>query len=250
MLVMQGIGLVFTIVAFAAALSELDGRYGTEIATVLVVGIVGGTLIRWLVHEGKVAIVLVLLVVAEVVLLQKCPSPWSGLWPVLVPGSAIGVLVGAAIRTGVRQSRPKPRDVWVVNGIEDPRSDSAKAKALDALPSWDAGDSGAFRVQRNDAEFTAVGSSQTGFIVHSTTNSRDEHEWRMLGTDDADVVEIRLLSGPAFAPRGVLSDLATTRKALLGFFHHRGPDPQLPWSVGEDVRTYRFDQMPHHMDKG
>lgn len=216
-----------------------------KFATVLIAGILGGSLVRGLARENRVAIVLVLLVIAETILLKQGPQPWPGLWPLLVPGNAIGVLVGAAIRTGVRQSRPKPRDVWVVNGIEDPRSDSAKAKALDALSSWDAGDSGAFRVQRNDAEFTAVGSSKTGFIVHSSTNSRDEGEWRMLGADDADDVEIRLLSGPAYAPRGVLSNLETTRKALLGFFHHRGPDPELPWTSGEDVRTYRFSKSSH-----
>lgn len=134
-----GIGLIFTIVVFLAVRSELDGRYGTEVATVLIAGILGGSLVRRLARENRVAIVLVLLVIAETILLKQGPQPWPGLWPILVPGNAIGVLVGAAIRTGVRQSRPKPRDVWVVNGIGDPRSDSAKAKALDALSSWDAG---------------------------------------------------------------------------------------------------------------
>lgn len=65
----------------------------------------------------------------------------------------------------------------------------------------------------------------------------------MLGADDADVIEIRLLPGPAYAPRRILTDLEATRKALLGFFHHRGPDPDIPWTSGEDVRTYKFGHM-------
>ena len=242
-LALVGAALICGLLVVWAVYSELDDSYGREIVLVLFAGIFGGVLLRLVVRKNALTIFFVILVVAEAVILQQCPKPWSGLWPLLIPGNGMGVMVGIAVRQALLASRPKPRDAWVVNGIEDPRSDSAKAKALDALSSWDAGDSGAFPVQRNDAEFTAVGNPETGFIVHCTTNSRDEREWRMLGADDADVVEIRLLSGPAYAPKGVLSEVAATRKALLGFFHHRGPDPELPWSVGEDVRTFRFSQM-------
>ncbi|UWX97485.1 hypothetical protein N2K95_01970 [Arthrobacter zhaoxinii] len=242
-LALLGLALICGLLVSWAVYSGLDHSYGFEIISVLTIGILGGALLRGFAQGNRLTIVFYSLVAAEAVLLYQCPQPWFGLWPVLIPGNAMGFMVGRAARLVVLASKPKPRDVWAVNGIEDPRSDSAKAKAMDALSSWDAGESGTFRVQRDDAEFTAVGNPETGFIVHCTPDRQDEGKWRMLGADDADVVEIRLLSGPAYAPRGVLTDLAATSKALLGFFHHRGPDPELSWSEGEDVRTYRFGQM-------
>lgn len=242
-LAMLGIALLAGVVIFWSVNSELDGSYGMETATVLIAGILGGCLIRSFVHESKVTYVFAVLVIIEAILLNQAPLPWSGLWLLLIPGNAIGLMAGAGVQRVVVTSKPQPLDVWVVNGEETPRTDTAKAKSLAALTSWDAGDTGRFYVQRNHGVFEAVGNPAAGFIVHCTPNSEEEAEWRLLGNDNGEeVIEIRLLSGPAYAPKGVLTDLESTHEALLGFFHYRGPDPRLPWTSGEDVRTYRFGQ--------
>ncbi|MBP3044734.1 hypothetical protein KKR91_01910 [Arthrobacter jiangjiafuii] len=244
-LAMLGVAAISGAVIFWVIYSELDGSHGIEIAALMLAGILGGGLIRGFVREKRVTLVFVILVAAEVVLLSQAPQPWSGMWLLLVPSNGMGLMVGTAAHRLILASKPKPRDVWNLNGVEIPSTAIAKEKSVSALYSWDEGDSGRFYVQRNGGVFEAVGNPVTGFIVHCTPNSEDEGEWRILGADDANVVEIRLLSGPAYAPKGILTDLEGTRKALLGFFHHRGPDPELPWTSGEDVRTYRFSQSSH-----
>jgi hypothetical protein len=151
-------------------------------------------------------------------------------------------MVGNIVRLALSDSsRGVLRDVWVINGAEDLQTDSAKATSLAALSSWDSAEAGRFFVERNEALFEAMGSPVTGFIVHCTANFQDEGEWRVLGlVDMKDQTEIRLLSGPAHVPSGLVVDLETACRALLGFYHHRGPDPELTWTSGEDVLDLRF----------
>lgn len=234
--------LAFAVALFFSALSLVGGSYGVEIAALVVLGLVGGGLARGMVRENLVAVVFIALVVAECALLSQLPEPWSRLWPVLIPANAIGVMAGSIIRDGLRELRPRVlRDVWVVNGVEVPATDSARATALAALSSWDSATSGRFFVERNDGLFEAMGSPGTGFIVHCAANFLDESQWRVLGSiAGREEAEIRIPSGPAYAPAGVVVDLETARAALRGFFHHSGPDPELTWTSGDDVLDLKF----------
>lgn len=99
---------------------------------------------------------------------------------------------------------------------------------------------GRFFVERNEALFEAMGSPETGFIVHCAANFQDESEWRVLGSISEEETQSRLPSGPAHVPGGLVADLETAGRALFGFFHHRGPDPELAWTSGEDVLDLRF----------
>lgn len=238
---MLGIALAFAIGIFWSVVSALEGSYGTEVFVVMVIGALGGALNRIFVPENRVTPLFLALVVAEGVVLSQFPLPWSGLWMVLIPANAVGVMAGGAIRGGIADARPRPKDVWIVNGVEEKQKVRAQSMALDALASWDSAKSGRFFVERNDGLFEAVGNPTAGFIVHCAAAFQDESAWRILGsTAGQGESEIRLPSGPAHTPTGVVTDLQATSAALRGFFHHRGPDPELPWSAGEDVLDLRF----------
>lgn len=233
---------IFAAGIFFSTFSLTGGSNGFEIGILLAAAILGGGLIRGLVRESWVTIILVLTVVAVGFLLSQFPAPWSKLWPVVVPASAIGVMVGNIIRLGLLHSKQRtPRDVWVVNGVEVPPTETAKATSLAALSSWDSAEAGRFFVGRSDRLFEAMGSPATGFIVHCTANSQDESAWRVLGSMEGKAEsEIFIPTGPAFAPSGVVVDLDTASSALRGFFHHRGPDPELSWSSGDTVLDLKF----------
>jgi hypothetical protein len=234
--------LVFAIGSFFSVFSLNNGSNGVEIVTLVVLGLAGGGLVRGLVRENLVAVVFIVLVVGECALLSQFSEPWSNLWPVLIPANAIGVMVGNVVRQGLLESRPRVlRDLWVINGVEDPRTESAKAVSLAALSSWDSAKSGRFFVERNEGLFEAMGNPATGFIVHCAAKFQEESEWRILGSiEGRDETEIRIPSGPAYAPSGVVVDLETAKAALLGFFHYRGPDPGLKWTSGEQVLDLKF----------
>jgi hypothetical protein len=237
---MLGIALAFAIGIIWVALTELQGSYSAEILTIMIIGIVGGGLIRTFIREDRVTYAFLALVVAEGIALFQLPLPWSGLWMLLIPANAIGVMAGGAIRDGIADAKPRPKDVWIVNGTEEKLKERAQRMALEALASWDSAKSGRFFVERNDGLFEAVGNPTTGFIVHCSASFRDNDEWQVLGSIDQSEAAIQLSSGPAHAPAGVVTDLETTGMALRGFFHYRGPDPKLTWSSGEDVMDLRF----------
>ena len=236
------LALVFAIGIFFSTFSLHNGSNGVEIAALLVLGLAGGGLIRGLVRENLVTVVFIVLLVGECVLLSQLSGPWSKLWPVLIPANAIGVMVGNVVRLGLLESRPRiSRDVWVINGAEEPRTESARAVSLDALSSWDSATSGSFRVERNEGWFEAMGNPATGFIVHCAARLQEESGWRILGSlEGGDETEIRIPSGPVYAPGGVVVDLETAQAALQGFFHYRGPDPKLEWASGEQVLDLKF----------
>ncbi|TFC52691.1 MULTISPECIES: hypothetical protein [unclassified Cryobacterium] len=96
-------------------------------------------------------------------------------------------------------------------------------------------------MERNEGLFEAMGSPATGFIVHCVANFREEREWRMLGSVDGnEETEIRIPSGAAHAPSGAVVDLETAGRALRGFFHYRGPDPELAWTSGDAELDLKF----------
>jgi hypothetical protein len=237
---MLGGALAFAIGIFWVALTELQGHYAAEIATIMVVGVIGGGLDRIFIREKFVTYVFLALVIVEGVLLSQFPLPWSGLWMLLIPANAIGVMAGDAVRIAIAESKPAPKDVWIINGAEEKLKDRAQSMALEALASWDSAKSGRFYVERNEGLFEAVGNPATGFIVHCSASFRDTDEWQILGSMDQSESVIQLSSGPAHAPSGVVTDLENTGIALRGFFHYRGPDPKLPWTSGEDVMDLRF----------
>ncbi|MHA7263955.1 hypothetical protein ACX80W_12215 [Arthrobacter sp. TMN-37] len=234
--------LVFAVAIFFSVFSLSNGSHGLEIAALLVLGLVGGGLARGLFRENLVMAVFIVLIVGECALFSQLSGPWSSLWPVLIPANAIGVMVGNVVRLGYLESRPRAlRDVWVVNGVEEPRTDSAKAVSTAVLSAWDSAHAGRFYVERNEGLFEAMGSAATGFIVHCAAKSQEESAWQILGSlGGRGETEIRIPSGPAFAPSGVVVDLETAKEALLGFFHHRGPDPGLEWTSGEEVLDLKF----------
>ena len=227
---------------FFSTLSLATGAHGLEIGLLLAAGILVGGLVRGLVRARWVTTILVLTVAVEGVLLSQSAAPWSSLWPVLVPATAIGVMVGNLIRLAALDSKRKViRDVWVANGVEVPLTDRAKSASTASLSSWDSAVSGRFYVQRNAGLFEAMGSPATGFIVHCAANLREEKEWRMLGSvDGQEATEIRIPSGAAHAPSGAVVDLETAGRALLGFFHYRGPDPELAWTSGDAALDLKF----------
>lgn len=238
----MALALAFALGVFVTTFSLTNGSDGVEIVALVVLGLAGGGLVRGLVRENLVAVFFIVLVVGECVLLSQFSEPWSRLWPVLIPANAIGIMVGNIIRLGLSDSNRRVlRDVWVINGAEDPRTDSAKATSLAALSSWDSVKAGRFFVERNEALFEAMGSPVTGFIVHCTANFQDENQWRILGViEGGDETEIRIPSGPAYAPSGVVVDLETAKAALQGFFHYRGPAPKLKWTSGDQVLDLKF----------
>lgn len=236
------LALVFAIGVFFAVFSLNSGSNAVEIVALIILGLAGGGTVRALVRENLVAVVFIVMVVGECALLSQLSEPWSSLWPVLIPANAIGVMVGNVVRQGLLENRQRVlRDVWIINGAEEQRTDTAKTKSLATLSAWDSAKSGRFVVERNDGLFQAMGNPVTGFIVHCVANSQEEGEWRMLGSvKGKDVTQIRIPSGPAYAPSGVVVDLETAKAALLGFFHYRGPDPELTWTSGEQVLDLKF----------
>ena len=230
--------LLLVVALFALPLFQTGGSYSAEIVTVVVVGLVGGGLVRAVIRESWVTVTFVLVVAAEVFLTAQLPSPWSVLAPVLLPANAVGVMVGSYVRLWILERRHKARaqrDVWVVNGTEEPRTDTARTTSLAALAAWDSARDGAFIVERNDGWFEAMGSPVTGFIVHCAANFREESEWRVLGAIGKEEAEIRIPGGRAYAPSEVVVNLETASAALRGFFHYRGPDPEFTWTSGEQV---------------
>lgn len=227
---------------FFSTFSLTAGAHGLEIGVLLAAGILMGGVVRGLVIEHRVTTILVLVVAVGGVLLSHSTAPWSSLWPVLVPATAIGVMVGNVIRLAALDSKRKViRDVWVVNGVEVPLTDRAKSASTASLSSWDSAGAGRFYVQRNMGLFEAMGSPATGFIVHCAANFGEEKEWRMLGSvDGKEETEIRIPSGAAHAPSGAVVDLETAGRALRGFFHYRGPDPELAWTSGDVALDLRF----------
>ena len=203
-------------------------------------------LIRGFVREKKVTHLFVALVIAEAILLNQAPVPWSGLCPVLIPGNAMGLIVGVGIRRVRLASKPQPRDVWVVNGEGTPRTDTAKAKSLAALTSWEAGDRGRFFVQRNNGVFEAVGTPATGFIVHCTPASEDEAEYACW---EAITGRRSSRSGCCPAPhvprKGSSQIWTAPMRRCWASFIAAAPTPRLPWTSGEDVRTNRFGHTTH-----
>jgi CHASE2 domain-containing sensor protein len=114
--------LAFAAGIFFTTFSLTSGVHGVEIAVLLGAGIVGGALVRALVRENLVAVIFVLVVVAECVILSQSAGPWSTLWPVLIPGNAIGVMVGAIVRETLRESRPRIAREVLKNPSEGGRS--------------------------------------------------------------------------------------------------------------------------------
>jgi hypothetical protein len=227
---------------FFSALSLTNGSHAVGILVLIILGLAGGCLVRALARENLVAVLFVILVVGECALLSQSPAPWSRLWPVLIPANAIGVMMGNLMRLGLLESNRRVlRDVWVINGVEYPQTESARATSLAILSVWDSAKSGRFFIERNEGLFEAVGNPATGFLVHCAANFQEESYWRLLGLiDGKEATEIRIPSGPAFAPSGVVVDLEAAKAALLGFFHFRGPDPELSWTSGDAVLDLRL----------
>ena len=236
-----GVSIPFAVGTYWAVLQTLNGLYGLEIFVVLIAGLVGGGMVRSFVRDRNMMLVFIVLVVVESVFLSQLPRPWSGLWLVLVLANALGVMVGDIARQGIRAAKPKLPDVWMINGVEEPRTDRAKAKSLASLASWNGAESGKFFVERNDALFEAIGDPATGFIVHCVANAQETNQWRILGSiEGTDETKIRIPSGPAYAPSGVVVDLEAAKGALSGFFHYRGPDPELTWTSAGQVLDLKF----------
>lgn len=81
-----------------------------------------------------------------------------------------------------------------------------------------------------------MGNPVTGIIVHRAADLPDESQWRVLGSILGNAeTEIRFPSCLRIAPSGAVVDSETAKAALLGFFHYRGPDPELTWTSGEQV---------------
>ncbi|MBG6226779.1 hypothetical protein IWX63_003381 [Arthrobacter sp. CAN_A2] len=234
--------LVFAVGIFFSVLSLSSGSSGVEIAVLVVLGLAGGGLVRGLVRENLITAVFIVLVVAECAVLSQFSEPWSSFWPTLIPANAIGLILGNVVRQGLLEGRPNTRrDVWVVNGTEYPSAGDAKAASLAAISSWDSTKGGRFFVERGEGLFEAMGDPATGFIVHCAAKSQDENEWRILGAlDGGGETELRIPSGPAYAPSGVVVDLEAAKAALRGFFHYRGPDPELAWTSGGRVLDLKF----------
>lgn len=154
---MLGVALAFATGIIWVALTELRGSYTAEIFAIMIIGLLGGGLACIFMRENFVTYAFVVLVVFWGVVLSQLPLPWSGLVMLAVPSNAIGVMAGGAIRDGFADAKPRPKDVWIVNGVEEKRKDRAQSMALDALGSWDSAKSGPFLVERNDGRFEAMG---------------------------------------------------------------------------------------------
>lgn len=97
--------LAFVAGIFFAFYSLTKGANALIIAVLLAAGIVGGALVRLLARENLVAVLFALIVVVECVILSQLPKPWSNLWPIVIPSSAIGVMIGHILRETLRESR-------------------------------------------------------------------------------------------------------------------------------------------------
>lgn len=112
--------LAFVAGIFFASYSLTRGSNALVIAVLLAAGIVGGALVRLLARENLVAVLFALIVVVECVILSQLPKPWSSLWPVLIPSSAIGVMIGHILRETLRERRAQ-----IVPGVLADRADDA-----------------------------------------------------------------------------------------------------------------------------
>jgi hypothetical protein len=52
-----------------------------------------------------VAVLFVLILEAECAIFSQLSTPWSNLWPLLIPGNSIGVMVGSIVRETLREIR-------------------------------------------------------------------------------------------------------------------------------------------------
>ncbi len=233
---------IAVIVLVATISATVGGPPPFELLVVLTVSLLIGAIVMGSFPAGRATIVLAIIVGLQFLLMGQMSEPWSSSSSVLIPGNAGGAIVGDVVRRGIAASRRKvSTDVWVVNDVSEPRTDLARRGSSEALLSWDSGVSGGFSVARDNARFYAVGNSVSGFIVHCAADSRDDKEWRVLGSIcGTGETEIRIPSGPAYAPSGVVVDLETVEAALRGFFHYRGPDPGLSWTSGDEVLDLRF----------
>lgn len=227
---------------FWSVSSELEGRFTAEIIMMILAGALSGSLIRLFIREKRVGYVFVLVVATESILLAMGPPPWSGLWVVLIPTSAMGLMIGNAIRIGMATTRPKPRkNIWTVNGVEEQNAAVAESKVMDQLTAWNSEASGVFVVAYGNSQFEAAGNSKAGFIVHCTNNIQIEENWRVLGDiGSAGEIELPLHFGQALIPAGMITDMQTVRQALGGFFRHLGPAPDLEWTSGGETTDLRF----------
>lgn len=235
--------VVLGVVVLLASISiAVGGPPPGEALILLAVGLAGGAAVTGSLPAGRGLAVLVVLVVAEYVLLGQLSEPWSSLSALIIPANGGGALLGQVLSEAraVRR-RPVIVDTWVINGREEKSAELAEASATGELSRWDSRTGGRFVVGRNNGRFEAVGNAATGFIAHCTADYRDDAGWQLLGSlTRRDEKEIRMPSGPAFAPGGVVVDLDTVSQALHGFFHYRGPDPRLSWVSGEDVLDFRY----------
>lgn len=213
-----------------------------EALVLLAAGLVCGAVVTGWISGARGVAVLAGLVLAQYILLGQAPEPWSSLSAIIIPANGGGMLLGQAVSEArAARRRPVIVDAWVVNGREQATTDRAKAAAAGDLAQWDSAADGGFVVARNAGRFEAVGSAATGFIVHCTPDHRSDGAWQVLGSmAEAQEAAVRIPSGPAYAPTGVVLDLPAAQQALQGFFHYRGPDPALSWVSGEDVLELRF----------
>lgn len=237
--------LAFVVVGLSLLIIALYGfPPPIEAIVLLVIALAGGTAVRVFLHDKWVAVALVALVVAEYMVLFQIQGPWLYGSLTLWPSTLSGLIVGDFIRNGIELSKKKVvRDVWVVNGVEKPQTKDAIQSSVNALSSWDSSKSGRFFVERNESLFEAVGSSNSGFIVHCTTRVEEESEWRILGSlEGREESKIPVSYGSAHAPAGIVSNTEEAITALRGYFHHRGPDPKLNWTTSPEVFDFRFEQ--------
>lgn len=103
-----GIALLFAAGLFWIALSQLKGFFAGEILALMVIGILGGALNRIFVPENRVTYVFAAVVIVEIIILLQLPLPWSGLWPLMIPANACGVMAGEMIRLGVLSLKSIP----------------------------------------------------------------------------------------------------------------------------------------------
>ncbi len=101
--------LVFVGGIYFTTYSLSEWSNGLEIAVLLAAGIISGALVRALPRENLVSVLFVLVLAMECVAFSQFGAPWSTLWPVLVPGNAIGLMVGSIVRETLRETPPRIR---------------------------------------------------------------------------------------------------------------------------------------------